>query len=126
LVAAGGGLLAVAPDVARYGTDVLPGFLVIGFGVGLVFPAASIAAFSNVGEGDAGLASGLVTTGHELGAAFGVAVISAVATAASTFIDGYANGFLAVAAAAAVAAVIALLATPTVRPGMEAEAATDG
>jgi EmrB/QacA subfamily drug resistance transporter len=126
LVAAGGGLLTVAPDVASYGTDVLPGFLVIGFGVGLVFPASSIAAMSNVGEEDAGLASGLVTTGHELGAAFGVAVISAVATAASTFIEGYANGFLAVSAAAVVAAAIALLATPTVRPGMEAQAATDG
>ena len=37
LVAAGGMLLVAAPDTAGYGLDALPGFLVIGFGVGLVF-----------------------------------------------------------------------------------------
>src|ERR671918_2259534 len=46
LVGAGAVLLGLAPDDATYGTDVLPGFVVVGFGVGLVFPAASIAAFS--------------------------------------------------------------------------------
>ena len=40
LVAAGAALLALAPDVAGYATDVLPGFLVLGFGVGIVFPPA--------------------------------------------------------------------------------------
>jgi len=123
LVAAGGILLVVAPDVASYATDVLPGFIVLGFGVGLVFPAASIASMSEVGEEGAGLASGLLTTGHELGAAFGAAAISAVATAASTFVAGYADGFAAVAAVAVVVAIIALVAIPTVRPGAEARAA---
>jgi EmrB/QacA subfamily drug resistance transporter len=126
LVSGGALLLLAAPDTASYGTDVLPGFLVIGFGVGLVFPAASIAAMSEVGEEVAGLASGMMTTGHELGAAFGVAAISAVATAASTFVAGYENGFAAVAAASAVVAVVALLATPTVRPATDAQAAAEG
>jgi EmrB/QacA subfamily drug resistance transporter len=126
LVAGGGLLLLVAPDSASYGTDVLPGFLVIGFGVGLIFPAAAIAAMSEVGEEVAGLASGMMTTGHELGAAFGVAAISAVATAASTFVAGYEDGFAAVAAASAVVAVVALLATPTVRPATETQAAAEG
>jgi EmrB/QacA subfamily drug resistance transporter len=126
LVAAGALLLVAAPDVASYGTDVLPGFVILGFGVGLVFPAAAIAAMSQVGEEGAGLASGLITTGHELGAAFGAAAISAVATAASTFVAGYADGFTAVAAVGAVAAIIALVATPTVRPGIETEAGAHG
>jgi EmrB/QacA subfamily drug resistance transporter len=116
LIAAGAWLLVLAPDTASYGTEVLPGFIVIGFGVGLVFPAASIAAMSSVTDETAGLASGLITTGHELGAAFGVAAISAVATAASTFVDGYADGFVAVAAVAVVTAIVALLMTPAVRP----------
>jgi EmrB/QacA subfamily drug resistance transporter len=116
LVAAGAVLLAVAPDEATYGTDVLPGFIVLGFGVGLVFPAASIAAFSEIAEEAAGLASGLITTGHELGAAFGVATVSAVVTAASTFVSGYTDGFVVVAAVASLAAIIALLVTPAVRP----------
>lgn len=126
LVAAGGALLLAAPDVATYGTDVLPGFVVLGFGVGLVFPAASIAAMSQVDAETAGLASGLLTTGHELGAAFGVAAISAVATAAPTFVAGYADGFLAVAAVGAAVAIITLVATPTVRPGPETQADVHG
>jgi EmrB/QacA subfamily drug resistance transporter len=116
LVAAGAGVLALAPDVATYATDVLPGFLVLGFGVGIVFPAASIAAMSDVADETAGLASGLVATGHELGAAFGVAGISVVATAASTFVAGYSNGFVAVAGIAALVALLALCVTPGVRP----------
>jgi EmrB/QacA subfamily drug resistance transporter len=110
LVAAGAVLLVVAPDAASYATDILPGFLVLGFGVGLVFPAGSIAAMSDVPDEAAGLASGLVTTGHELGAAFGVAAISAVATGASTFVGGYADGFVAVAAVAALVAGVAIVA----------------
>jgi MFS family permease len=126
LVAAGAMLLVAAPDVASYGTEVLPGFVVLGFGVGLVFPAAAIAAMSRVGEEAAGLASGLITTGHELGAAFGAAAISAVATGASTFVDGYAEGFAAVAAVGGVVAIIALVATPNIRPGTETQAGAHG
>jgi EmrB/QacA subfamily drug resistance transporter len=121
LLAAGAALIALAPDSASYGTDVLPGFVVLGFGIGLVFPAASIAAFSNVTDETAGLASGLITTGHELGAAFGVAAISAVATAAATFVAGYEDGFVVVAAVAALSAIVALLVTPAVRPAAAAE-----
>jgi EmrB/QacA subfamily drug resistance transporter len=122
LVAAGAGLLTRAPDVATYETGVLPGFVILGFGVGMVFPAASIAAMSEVAHNAAGLASGLVATGHELGAAFGVAAISAVATAASTYVAGYADGFVAVAGAAALVAIVALRATPAVRPATRAGA----
>ena len=126
LVAGGAGLLFLAPDVASYGTDILPGFLVLGFGVGLVFPAGSIAAMSDVGDEAAGLASGLITTGHELGAAFGVAMSSAVATAASTFVAGYGSGFAAVAAVAALVAGIAVIAAPSLGSRIQAEAGTHG
>jgi len=119
-VAAGATLLVLAPDVATYWTEILPGFLVLGFGVGLVLPAGSIAAMSDVTDETAGLASGLITTGHELGAAFGVAAISAVVTAASTFVAGYGDGFIVVAAVAGVSAVVALRATAAVRPAGQA------
>jgi EmrB/QacA subfamily drug resistance transporter len=116
LVGAGALLLVLAPDVATYGTDVLPGFVVLGFGVGVIFPAGSIAAMSKVGEETAGLASGLVATGHELGAAFGAAASSAVAAGAATFASGYADGFVAVAVVAALVAFVAIVAAPRVRP----------
>ena len=122
LVAGGAGLLVLAPDFASYRTDILPAFLVLGFGVGVVFPAGSIAAMSDVADEAAGLASGLVTTGHELGAAFGVAASSAVATAASTFVAGYTDGFVAVAAVAALVAGVAIMAAARPRRRIEAEA----
>ena len=119
LVAGGAALLVAASEVATYASEILPGFIMIGLGVGLVFPAASIAAMSEVAPESAGLASGLMTTGHELGAAFGVAVISAVATAASTFAGGYADGFAVVGAASAVTVLIALATAPSIRPRVE-------
>jgi EmrB/QacA subfamily drug resistance transporter len=126
LVAIGAGLLVAASDVATYAAEILPGFIVIGFGVGLVFPAASIAAMSEVGPESAGLASGLMATGHELGAAFGVAAISAVAAAASTFVAGYADGFAVVGAAAAITVLIALVSAPSIRPMCEEAAGAHG
>ena len=116
LMAGGAGLLAAAPDGASYAADLLPGFLVLGLGVGLVFPAASVTTMSEIHEEGAGLASGLMTTGHEVGAALGVASFSAVATAAQTFPIGYGDAFLAVAAAAGILAAAVLAAVPQVRP----------
>ena len=119
-------LLAAAPDNASYAADLLPGFLIMGLGVGFVFPAASVTTMSDVHEERAGLASGLMTTGHEIGAALGVAAFSAVATAGdggaasgSTFAAGYGDGFLVAAALATILAAAALVAVPAVRPTSE-------
>jgi EmrB/QacA subfamily drug resistance transporter len=124
LVAAGALLLALAPDRAAYGGDLLPGFLVLGLGIGLVFPTASVTAMSEVHAERAGLASGLMSTAHELGAALGVAVLSAVAASVPDAAVGYGDGFLVAAAVAAGLAVLALLAVPALRPAPGISAAT--
>jgi MFS family permease len=123
LMGAGSLWLAAAPDHAGYLADLLPGFLAVGLGVGLVFPAASVTTMSDVHDERSGLAAGLMSTGHEVGAALGVATFSAVATAASTFVVGYADGFLAAAALAGALAVATLVALPAVRPSGEAAVA---
>ncbi len=124
LMAGGALLLAAAPDRASYLQDLLPGLLVLGLGVGLTFVAASVTAMAEVGHEQAGLASGLMTTAHELGAALGVAALSAVALSGSDgFAAGYGDGFLAAAAIAAALAVIALFALPSVRPAPGARVA---
>src|SRR6185437_3665569 len=80
MVMAGGVLLlAQASGGTSYASDVLPGFLVIGAGVGPMFVAISIAAMSGVKSEQSGLASGVMMTGHEIGAALGVAALTAVA-----------------------------------------------
>ena len=115
---AGGALLLtqVSPD-STYLTGLLPGLLTTGVGAGLVLPAAAITAMRDVTEERAGLASGLMTTAHEIGGAFGVAVFSAVAVVVSGGIAaGYRHGFMVAAAVAAGLAILAGLAAPAVRP----------
>jgi len=119
LVLMGGGALLLTTVSARSGylTGLLPGLLVIGAGTGLVLPAAAITAMSDIAEEHAGLASGLMTAAHEIGAALGVAVFSAVAVAVDGGIAaGYRHGFAVAAAIAAGIALIAAFAAPVVRP----------
>jgi EmrB/QacA subfamily drug resistance transporter len=116
LLAIGAALLAVAPDHASYGTDLLPGMLVLSLGTGFVFPVASVTTMTHVRHEQAGLASGLMTTGHEIGAALGVATFSAIASAGSTFAAGYGSGFTVAAIVAGAMALIALVAVPVLRP----------
>ncbi|HKA95955.1 MAG TPA: MFS transporter [Streptosporangiaceae bacterium] len=129
LVLMGGGavLLSLVPAHAGYLTGLLPGLLVIAAGTGLVFPAASVTAMSDIADDRAGLASGLMTTGHEIGAALGVAVFSAVATtqaaAGGGFAAGYRHGFAVAAGIAAALALVAALAIPAVRPAPGARVA---
>src|SRR5262245_7690437 len=118
LIMAGGALLLSAASArSGYATGLLPGLLVTGAGTGLVFPAASVTAMSDVVDDRAGLASGLMTGMHEIGAALGVAVFAAVATApAGGFAVGYGHGFTVAAGIAAGLALLAQLVIPAVRP----------
>ena len=66
-------LLAGMDANPSYLTDVLPGFIVLGLGTGPMFVAISIVAMSGISHEQSGLASGVMMTGHEVGAALGVA-----------------------------------------------------
>jgi hypothetical protein len=70
----------------------------------------------------------LMTTAHEIGGAFGVAIFSAVALGATGaggagFADGYGDGTVAGALIAATLALVAALAIPTFRPTAAHQAA---
>jgi EmrB/QacA subfamily drug resistance transporter len=60
--------------------DLLPGFLVIGLGIGFSFVPISIAALAGVTPSEAGLASGLINTSQQIGGALGIAALSTIAT----------------------------------------------
>jgi EmrB/QacA subfamily drug resistance transporter len=108
LVGAGDLLLSAAPAAADYATDLLPGYVLLGLGIGLVFVSVSVTAMADVEHERAGLASGLMTTSHEIGAALGVAAFSAV--------GGFADGASAGALIALGLAVLAVFAMPAYRP----------
>jgi predicted MFS family arabinose efflux permease len=119
LIATAGGLLllARAPEQASYPTDVLPGFVALGAGLGLAFVAIPVTALADVAADAAGLASGLMMTGHEIGAALGVGVFSAIASAGAAqagLTAGYAQALVAAAGAAVILILLALRAVPAV------------
>ena len=122
LLAAGGAFwLSTAPVDARFVTDLLPGLLLLGVGIGLVFVAVSVTAMAGIPAQHAGMASGFLMTGHEIGAALGVAVLGAVATAGGDLTTpagaaiGFPWGFVAGAGIAAGLGVAAFLAMPAGR-----------
>jgi EmrB/QacA subfamily drug resistance transporter len=130
VVVAGAGLaLALVPDHASYVADLLWAYVLLGFGAGLAFVGVSVGAMADVEHAEAGGASGLVTTGHEIGGAIGVAVLSAVATAGVTpgdlaaLADGYRSGFAVVVGLAIALVGVAAALMPTVRPAPGARVA---
>jgi predicted MFS family arabinose efflux permease len=116
-------LLARVPAHPAYASDLLPGFIALGIGLGFVFVSVSVGAMADIRDKEAGLASGLLNTGHEIGAALGVAVLAGITTAsigasstASSFATGYRVSQLIAAIFAAGLAVLALVTMPSVRP----------
>jgi EmrB/QacA subfamily drug resistance transporter len=63
-----------------YVTDLLPGFLAVGLGLGFSFVPVSIAALAGVAQREAGLASGLINTTQNIGGAVGLAILTTVST----------------------------------------------
>jgi EmrB/QacA subfamily drug resistance transporter len=111
----GAALLVHAGAGAAYLPDILPGFLVIGLGVGPMFVAISVAAMGGIKGEESGLASGLMMTGHEVGAALGVALLTTVGgslTSAAGLLTAYPKAFTALTVVLAALAVFALVAVP--------------
>jgi EmrB/QacA subfamily drug resistance transporter len=122
-LALAGGMLwytQIPPD-GHYWPDLLPGYLLVGFGLAFSFIPVSIAALAGVGHREAGLASGMVNTGQQLGGAIGVAVALTIATSqakhllaggsdpAAAFTAGYTRAFWVMAGVALAGAVLSLV-----------------
>jgi EmrB/QacA subfamily drug resistance transporter len=103
-----------------YATDLLPGYLLAGVGLGFAFVPDAIAALEGVTPEQAGIASGLINTSQQVGGALGVAILTTVAATRTESLgrsaglggltSGYRYGF-AVAAGMAVIGVVASLVT---------------
>jgi EmrB/QacA subfamily drug resistance transporter len=71
--------LARVPVDGSYASDLLPGLLLMAFGMGNTFVPITLIATTNVESSDAGLASGLFNTSQQVGGALGLAVLSTLA-----------------------------------------------
>jgi MFS family permease len=96
LVLAGLALFTRAPVAGNYFEHVLPTMLLLGTGAGMAFPALMGLAMSGATPQDAGLASGLVNTTAQVGAALGLAIL---ATLSASHAEGLAGDGQSAAAA---------------------------
>jgi EmrB/QacA subfamily drug resistance transporter len=85
LVAACGMAFMTRLDLdSTYASGVLPGLLIIGLGLGLVFAPTQNAATSGVEHRDAGVASAMINTVQQIGGSIGTALLSSFAATAAT------------------------------------------
>ena len=83
LLVAGFLLLSRLSLSTSYFYDLLPSMLVASLGAALAFTAFNIAALSGAGEGEAGLASGLVNTSTQVAGPVGLAIAVTIASVAA-------------------------------------------
>jgi hypothetical protein len=126
---------------SSYVTDVLPGLLVMGLGLGLIFAPAMDTATRGVAGPDAGVASALVNTGQQVGGSVGTALLSTLAAgaagayasthratadlAAQAAVHGYTTAFTWAAGVFAVGALMAWLLLPSGAPKVASDAAAE-
>ena len=120
IAAAGMTLLAHVGENGSYLTDVLPGMLVAGLGLGIAVVSVSIAILTGAREDEAGMISGLNSTGHEIGGTVGIAIFSTIAAGSGAVAgpqaaSGIAHAFVAAGALAGVASLVALAVLPQAR-----------
>ena len=122
-----------------YVGDLLPGFLLVGFGIGFAFVPISIAALAGVQAAEAGLASGLINTSQQIGGALGIAALSTIATSRTddalasgtalphALVDGFTDAFIAgtIIAALGIVAALTLIRRRELEPVPEAQPALD-
>ena len=142
LITAGLVAFTRAPVDGGYVLHVLPPVALLGIGAGCAFPALMTLAMAGVRPQEAGLASGLVNTTAEVGAALGLAVLSTLSASRTAslehagravkpaMLDGYHLAFWVAAGLVAAAVVIALavlkpVAAPAAVPEPEPELALE-
>jgi predicted MFS family arabinose efflux permease len=102
-LAAGGLVILSQVGVhSAYAFHVLPGLLIMGVGMGLIFAPAMQSATAGVDPHDAGVASAMVNTGQQIGGSVGTALLSTLSASA---VNAFAAGKPASADLAARAAV---------------------
>ena len=113
-------LLAHVGTDGTYLRNVLPGMLVAGFGLGIAVVSVSIAILTGSRETEAGMISGLNSTGHEIGGTIGIAIFSTIAAGSGVLAGpqaaaGISHAFVAAAVLAGVASLVSLAILPRAR-----------
>jgi EmrB/QacA subfamily drug resistance transporter len=128
LIMVGLALFTQAPVGGNYVVHVLPVLVLLGLGAGVCFPALMGLSMADVKPEDAGLASGLVGTTAQVGAALGLAVLATLsathtagqAAAGKAPLEALTSGFhLSFGIAAAIVAAAVVIACTLMRPAKQ-------
>jgi EmrB/QacA subfamily drug resistance transporter len=118
LATAGAFFLAGLGAAGSYSADVLPGMVVVGLGVGALMVCGGLSILTGARPEEAGMLSGLNTTGHEIGGTLGIAAIVTVATAGAgglgaVGVTGIDHAYLVIGAVAAFGSILASIVLPS-------------
>jgi EmrB/QacA subfamily drug resistance transporter len=114
-------LLSRVGENGSYLRDVLPGMLIAGLGLGVAVVSVSMAILAGTRDGEAGMLSGLNSTGHEIGGTLGIAIFSTIAAGSGGAIvgpqaaSGIDDAFLVAALLATLASLVAIVVLPRAR-----------
>ena len=112
-------MLSRLPVDGTYLGDLLPAFLVMSTGMGLIFVAATLAATSGVKDTESGLASALLNTSQQIGGSLGLAILATVSASTTAglvtggpptpeaLVEGFDRAFLVAAGIALIGAFVA-------------------
>jgi EmrB/QacA subfamily drug resistance transporter len=117
LVSVGTLLLSRVSADGSYFSDVLPGMLIAGLGLGIALVGVALAVLTGAATEETGMLSGLNTTGHEVGGSLGIAVLVSVATSSSVatpaaLASGIGDAFLVASIIATIGGIVAPLLLP--------------
>ena len=110
-------LLSRVGQHGSYAADVLPGMLIAGLGLGIAVVAVSMAVLAGARKDEAGMISGLASTGHEIGGTLGIAIFSTIAAGSGAILGpqvatGIGHAFLIAGLVATLASGAALVLLP--------------
>jgi len=110
-------LLSRVGEDGTYVRDVLPGMLVAGVGLGVAVVTVSMAILAGTRVEEAGMLSGLNSTGHEIGGTLGIAIFSTIAAGSGAIlgpqaVSGIGRAFLVAAAVATLASLVSIAVLP--------------
>jgi sugar phosphate permease len=99
----------------QWATVLLPTMLLVGFGIGMAFPALNVQATTGIAPHEQGVAGALFQASNQIGAALVLAVVTAVVaghsgsgSGAASLLAAYRDGLVVVSGVAAAGLVMAL------------------
>jgi EmrB/QacA subfamily drug resistance transporter len=113
-------LLSRVGENGSYVSDVLPGMLIAGLGLGVAVVTVSMSMLAGSRAEEAGMLSGLNSTGHEIGGTLGIAIFSTIAAGSGTILgpqaaSGIGHAFLVAASVATLASLVSIAVLPRAR-----------